>query len=146
MKKSTETAANSDVRAVPFPPAKPTKRRPTLPNDVRYAMAALIRSKLLGVDIDWTSGHGSFLADGKAFCTITREGDLALKLSPERMEELIGTGEAQPRRFGERTMPEWIVIPPADDPPWALQLLREAKAYVESVPASALRPPAKKRR
>jgi hypothetical protein len=109
-------------------------------------MAALIRSKLPGIDVDWTSGHGRFLADGKVFCTITREGDLALRLSAERMEELLGNGEAQPWRFGERTMPEWVVIPPADDPSWALQLLREAKAYVASVPASAPRPPSKKKR
>jgi hypothetical protein len=116
------------------PDSKSTKRRPTLSNDVRHGIAHLIRSKLPGVEISWSSGHGTFLAQGQAFCFITREGDLAIKLAPELMEQLVGNGEATYLHFGKRVMKEWIVITPGEDPLGALELLKEARSHAERQP------------
>jgi hypothetical protein len=109
-----------------------TKPRPTLPNPQRHAMAALILSKMPGVTMDWKSGHGKFLAAGNKFCTITREGDLAIALPPERMEELMGNGEATAMMFGKRVVEGVVVIDPKADPMWAFELLKEARHFAES--------------
>jgi len=46
-------------------------------------------------------------------------------------------------RMGKRSMREWLVIPESDSPA-TLKLLREAKAFVESLPVSKRKPAAKK--
>ncbi len=119
---------------------KLVKSRTTLPLDARKAIAAMIQSKLASVEVNWTSGRGDILIGGHVFCSITREGALALKLAPERMNELIGNGQAKPWQFGNRTLENWMVISATDDPAWALERLREAKAYVRTLPAEA-KPP-----
>lgn len=110
------------------------KQRPALPLDTRQTLAATLQSKL-STKVSWHSGRGDFLVNGHVFCSITREGALALKLPAKRVEELIGEGRAKPWQVGRRTLGDWVVISATDDPEWALQLMREAKTCVGADPA-----------
>ncbi|HEY4358939.1 MAG TPA: hypothetical protein VGN16_24545, partial [Acidobacteriaceae bacterium] len=99
----------------------------------RQAVASRLQGKFAG-EVSWKFGHASFeTASGKVFCFITREGCLAMKLPAGRIASLLETGDTQPLRMGQRTMREWAVI---QDPEAAasLKLLKEAQAYVESLP------------
>jgi hypothetical protein len=55
--------------------------------------------------------------------------DLALKLPPRRVTELIEAGVAGPNFAGGRPMKEWANVPPAQEINW-LDLARESLKYV----------------
>jgi len=112
---------------------------------MRQAVAARMQTKFAGA-VSWKFGHASFeTSGGKVFCFITREGFLAMKLPAGRIESLIEAGDTQPLRMGTRTMREWVVIQEPESA-GSLKLLKEAQAYVESLPQEIRkRKPAAKR-
>jgi hypothetical protein len=109
-------------------PAVKAKRTPTCSLERRGLIAAAVQAALPGIEVSWTSGHGVFRTTGKTFASITREGDLALRLPEDRIEELIGLGEARRFTFGQRIVEGSVVIPATPEPE-TLSLLREAKAF-----------------
>jgi len=112
---------------------------------MRQAVAERMKAKFAG-PVSWKFGHASFeTADARVFCFITREGNLAMKLPSPRIATLLEEGAAAPLRMGLRTMREWVVVPDPDSAA-SIKLLREAKAFVESLPKEApkRKPAAKK--
>jgi hypothetical protein len=125
--------------------AKPKKPAPTTGLNVRHATAHFIQSKLPGVEVNWSTGHGSFRTGNKIFCFITREGHLAMKLPKERIAELVEQGDLRQLKMGERTLKEWLVVPISEETAVrAFSLMQEAKAFVESAPAKPPRKVVKK--
>lgn len=125
----------------PKPKAQPMDGDLTM----RQAVAARMQSNF-PVEVSWKFGHASFeTAAGKVFCFITREGCLAMKLPGERIAALLESGDTQPLRMGQRTMREWVVVQEPESAA-SLKLLKEAQAYVESLPekANARKPAARK--
>ena len=119
---------------------KPKKPAPTMANHVRHAAAHFLQSRLPGVEVNWSTGHGSFRTGNKIFSFITREGHLAMKLSRERIVELVDQGDLRQLKMGERTLKEWLVVPLSEESAvQALSLMREARAFVESLPAAKAR-------
>lgn len=128
-------------------------RKPTQPMDgnltLRQSTAARLREKFSG-EVSWKFGHASFeTGDGKVFCFINRDGNLALKLPESRIAVLLEDGHATSLTMGKRTMREWVVVPEPDSEA-SVRLLHEARAYVESLPVaskrkSASKPAAKKK-
>jgi hypothetical protein len=116
-------------------PAAKAKPAPTCSLERRGAIAAAVKAALPGIEVDWKSGHGVFRVTGKTFGSITREGDLALRLPEDRIEELVGIGEAKRFAFGQRIVEGTVVIPATPEPE-TLALLREAKAFAQLPKAS----------
>jgi hypothetical protein len=113
---------------------------------MRQATAARLAGRLPGLEVNWKFGHASFETDdGKVFCFINRDGDLAMKLPAGRIELLVSEGHAVPLRMGKRTMREWVVVPVSESSE-TLQLLKSARVWVESLPKDARprKPAAKK--
>jgi hypothetical protein len=109
---------------------------------LRQSAAARLERRLVGIVVHWQSGHASLeTADGKVYCFITRDGGLAMKLPSEQVEALLESGQGKLLVMGQRTMREWFVLPDPDLPD-ALKLLKEAKAYVESLPKNERKPKA----
>ncbi len=101
---------------------------------MRQSVAARLERKLAGTEVHWLAGHASLeTEEGKVYCFITRDGNLALKLPAACINPLLESGEAALLRMGKRTMREWLVVPEPESPA-ALKLLQEAKIYVESLP------------
>jgi hypothetical protein len=75
--------------------------------------------------------------NANAFCVRNRVfamhvgDDLVIKLAPERVAELIGTGIAIPNLVGGRPMKEWATLPLATESRW-LALTRESLDYVHN--------------
>jgi hypothetical protein len=129
-----------------MPIKRPSPKPQPLDGDLtmRQSVAARIKAKF-SEPISWQFGHASFeTADGKVFCFITRDGYLAMKLPESRIEPLLQSGDATLLRMGTRTMREWAVLPDPDSAA-SLKLLREAKAFVESLPKTSKRKPAAKK-
>jgi hypothetical protein len=117
----------------------PAKRNTSKPQPMegdltmRQAVAIRMEQKFAG-EVSWKFGHASFETDeGKVFCFITRDGNLAIKLPVARIEGLIEDGSAVPLRMGQRTMREWAVVPEPESAA-SLRLLGEARIFVESLP------------
>ena len=126
----------------------PTKRASPKPKpmdgDLTMRQAVAMRMEAaLNEPVNWMMGHASFETSGKVFCFVTREGKLAMKLPEIRIAPLLENGSGVLLRMGKRSMREWLVIPESDSPA-TLKLLREAKAFVESLPVSKRKPAAKK--
>lgn len=73
--------------------------------------------------------------NANAFCVRNRvfamrvDGDLVVKLPPQRVAELIASGLASPNVIGGRPMKEWANVPPVLSASW-LELARESLEYV----------------
>ena len=74
--------------------------------------------------------HGGFFA-----ACARRSGDLLVKLSAERVDELIESGEAEPFAPAGRRFREWAAVPYARVATWEA-LVGEARAFVASLPAA----------
>jgi hypothetical protein len=70
------------------------------------------------------------LRTGRKFFAVWWHDQLVLKLPPDRLQELVGAGSAQPFEPMEgRAMNGWVVVDPSADWPG---LADEARAFVES--------------
>jgi hypothetical protein len=84
------------------------------------------------------------MIDNKIFAFTRSDESAALKLPEARIAELVaGNAEIGPLTMGKRTMREWVVIPEIAAP-YNLKLLKEAMAYVATLPDTKRRKPAKK--
>jgi hypothetical protein len=111
--------------------------------NLRQQLAADLSQKISGSTVGVDFGHGCLMTDSKIFAFTRPDESAALKLPEARIAELIADGEIRHLKMGERTMREWVVI--ADiAAPHNLKLLREAMAYVASLPKAERRKPAKK--
>ena len=127
-------------------PAKRSKPKPQpMEGDMttRQAVAARMQARL-NEPANWMMGHASFEVGGKVYCFVTRDGSLAMKLPESHIAPLLEGGDARLLCMGSRTMREWLVVPESGSAT-TLRLLRDAKAYVESLPAKAKRKPAAKK-
>lgn len=95
----------------------------------RDRLDAIVADHLAGEAVDqgrmfstigWRTG-------GKVFAFVGRGGDLIVKLPEERVRELVASGAGDPMTIRERTMREWVHIPPDRD--WA-PLVVEAHAFL----------------
>ena len=111
--------------------------------NLRQQLAADLGSKIPGSTVGLKFGHGSLEVDDKVFAFTRPDESAALKLPPTRIAELLADGEVRHLTMGERTMREWVVIPNIAAP-HNLKLLKEAMAYVASLPKTERRKPAKK--
>ena len=86
-----------------------------------YDDAAVSRSTMMGLPC--------VRYDGRFFASLDRRtGALLVKLSRQRVAELVGGGEGEPFAPAGRTFREWVAIPRPDPGRWR-ELLAEAKAY-----------------
>lgn len=69
--------------------------------------------------------------DGKFFACIERAtGNLIIKLSAERVNELVRTGSGRPFAPNGRVFKQWVACPALARESWT-DLLNEAKVYVD---------------
>ena len=86
------------------------------------------------------SAHG-LRTNGKIFAMVTRDDRITVKLPADRCAELVTAGRGVPFEAGGRRMREWVsLIDPAEDE--ALELAREALAFLRTLHGPARRPPA----
>ena len=111
--------------------------------NLRQQLAADLGSRIPGCTVGLKFGHGSLEVDDKVFAFTRPDESAALKLPVARIAELLADGEIRHLKMGERTMREWVIIPNIAAP-HNLQLLKEAMAYVASLPKTERRKPAKK--
>lgn len=83
------------------------------------------------------------MIDNRIFAFTRPDESAALKLPEDRIAGLLSDGEIRHLVMGKRTMREWVVIPNIAAP-GNLKLLREAMAYVASLPKEERRKPTKK--
>ncbi len=110
---------------------------------LRQAVAARMQTRLRE-PANSRMGHASFEVGGKVYCFVTRDGSLAMKLPEARIAPLLEDGEARRLCMGSRAMREWLVVPESGSAA-TLKLLREAKAYVASLPVKTKRKPGAKK-
>jgi hypothetical protein len=78
-------------------------------------------------------GFPCLRVDDKFFaCVEPATGNLILKLSPERVNELVRTGSGRPFAPNGRVFKQWVTCPVAARELW-IDLLNEAKRYVGGV-------------
>jgi len=81
-------------------------------------------------------GSGALKVNGKIFAMMSSKGEFVLKLSEERVNELVAAGKGSRFDPGRgRVMKEWLVVT-ADHTLW-LPLAKEARKLVGKVVASA---------
>jgi hypothetical protein len=86
------------------------------------------------------SAHG-LRTNGKIFAMLTRGDRITVKLPADRCAELVGAGRGVPFEAGGRQMREWVTLgDPSQDE--ALELAREALAFLRELRGPARRPPA----
>ncbi len=74
-------------------------------------------------------GSSALRVDGRIFAMVSR-GRLVLKLPPQRVAELIGSGDGDPYDAGKgRPMKEWVSLEPEQQDNW-LDLATEALEFV----------------
>lgn len=75
-------------------------------------------------------GFPCLRVDGKFFaCVEPATGNLIIKLSAERVSELVRTGSGRPFAPNGRVFKEWVACPAPARESWT-DLLNEAKVYV----------------
>jgi hypothetical protein len=111
--------------------------------NLRQQLAEDLGKKISGSTVGVDFGHGCLMVDNKIFAFTRTDESAALKLPESRIEELLSDGEMHHLTMGKRTMREWVVIPEIATP-HNLKLLKEAMAYVASLPNTERRRPAKK--
>jgi len=75
-------------------------------------------------------GYAALKLHGKVFAA-TSDGQLIVKLSPERIAELIARGQGQPFVGYGKVMRGWIQLAAVDAGAW-LAFAEEAQAYISS--------------
>lgn len=79
--------------------------------------------------------------NGKIFAMLTRGDRVTVKLPAARCSELVGAGRGLPFEAGGRQMREWVSLSdPSQDE--AIELAREALAFLRELHGPARRPPA----
>ena len=111
--------------------------------NLRQQLAEDLGKKISGSTVGVDFGHGCLMVDNKIFAFTRTDESAALKLPEARIAELITEGEMHHLTMGKRTMREWVVIPEIAAP-HNLKFLKEAMAYVASLPDTKRRKPAKK--
>jgi hypothetical protein len=112
--------------------------------NLRQQLAAELGKKISGSTAGLDRGHGCLMIDNKIFAFTRPDESAALKLPEPRIAELTAAdSEIQLLVMGQRTMREWVVIPNIAAP-HNLKLLKEAMAFVASLPKTERRKPAKK--
>ena len=100
----------------------------------RQQLAHDLGSRIPGCAVGTKFGHGSLHVGDKIFAFARTDESAAVKLPEARIAELVNSGgEMHLLQMGHRTMREWLVVPNAIAPE-NLNLLREAMAYVASLP------------
>lgn len=90
----------------------------------------LVEQSVGGPVIQGTMFGSKGLRTGRKFFAVWWHEKLVTKLPPERLQELVSTGRAEPFEPMEgRPMNGWVIVDPSAD--W-LPLVNEARAYVES--------------
>jgi hypothetical protein len=115
--------------------------------NLRQQLAQDLGSKISECTVGRKFGHGSLEVGDKVFAFTLADESAALKLPATRIAELIQSdrgGEIHHLAMGKRIMREWVVIP-AIAAAENLNLLREAKEYVASLPSEEIRKMAKKK-
>ena len=85
-----------------------------------------------GVSPGTMMGFPCLRVDGKFFATFDhRTGDLVVKLSRDRVEELIAGGLGKPFAPAGRTFREWVLIEDRDEARWKA-LMDEALLFVSA--------------
>jgi len=85
-------------------------------------------------------GSSALKLSGKIFAMLTSKGQFVVKLSRERVEELVGLSEGEYFEPGHgRLMKDWFLVP-ASSTRW-LELAREAHATASGRPSRISRPP-----
>ena len=96
-------------------------------SDAFWTLAQRIQ-KESGVDKGTLMGNPCLRFDGKFLATIHRKsGDMVLKVTAERVGELIAAGTGRPFSPAGRVFSEWVAIPTVDPELWE-SLLEEALA------------------
>ena len=100
----------------------------------RQQLAAELAAAIPGCIAGTKFGHGSLHVGDKIFSFARPDDSAALKLPETRIAELLAQGgEMHLLQMGTRTMREWLVVPNIAAPE-NITLLREAMAYVASLP------------
>ena len=87
-----------------------------------------------GVTLERAFSRISLMVGGKLFVS-AGHGGLLIKVSADRVAELIATGQGQPfSTGGNRVMREWVVAAPSTD--WRA-LAAESMAFVEAAAAAS---------
>ena len=74
-------------------------------------------------------GSGALKVNGKIFAMISSKGDFVVKLSEERVNELVAAGKGSRFDPGRgRVMKEWLVVTAAST--WWIPLAKEARKLV----------------
>ena len=111
--------------------------------NLRQQLAADLARQISGSTVGIDFGHGCLMIDNKIFAFTRPDESAALKLPESRIAELLALGEIRHLTMGKRTLREWVVLPDIATP-GNLNLLREAKAYVASLPKQERRKSTKK--
>jgi len=120
--------------------------------NARQQLAEELGRRMPGCVVGTKFGHGSLHVGDRIFAFARPDESAVLKLPEARIAELIASGgEMHLLQMGPRTMREWLVVPNAAATE-NMKLLREAMAYVASLPLekrkrakkSAMRKTAKK--
>lgn len=103
--------------------------------NARQQLAEELGSRIPGCVVGTKFGHGSLHVGDRIFAFARADESAALKLPEARIAELLASGgEMHLLQMGTRTMREWLVVPNIIAT-GNLKLLREAMAYVASLPA-----------
>ena len=77
--------------------------------------------------------QGESLKTKKKMFAMLNKGNFVIKLSKERVEELLSTGQGQPYDPGnERIMKEWVIIPEEYSEKW-IEYASEAKQFAKTL-------------
>lgn len=102
--------------------------------NVRQQMAEELARRIPGCVAGGKFGGGSLHVGNRIFAFTRLNEGAVLKLPESRIAELVAGGsEMHLLQMGPRTMREWVVVPNIAAPE-NLKLLREAMAYVASLP------------
>ena len=99
--------------------------------DLITALSKLLAT-LPGVTEEKAETHATFLTGKKVFAFTRSGGGVALKLSKEKIAELLQRDDITPLTMGKRTMKEWILLDHArpSDYKKDLALFKEAITFV----------------
>jgi hypothetical protein len=102
--------------------------------NARQQLAEELGRRMPGCVVGTKFGHGSLHVGDRIFAFARPDESAVLKLPEARIAELIASGgEMHLLQMGPRTMREWLVVPNAAATE-NMKLLREAMAYVASLP------------
>lgn len=102
--------------------------------NARQQLAEELGRRIPGCVVGTKFGHGSLHVGDRIFAFARPDESAVLKLPEARIAELIASGgEMHLLQMGPRTMREWLVVPNAAATE-NMKLLREAMAYVASLP------------